>query len=691
MSVIELNGNYYALMKDSNGRSSVTQSYVKRMSSAFRTVGMQKREDDTSVNRYVNTGFPNGIGWARAKRDSGRGVGGMLDSTCWTALGPVTLGRLQETQTHVSPADHFKQAVNFNGELYGVFEEDYDTGEAAMSIYWRKFNAGTDTWDAVTYIDISTSGADEGARAFDMVVHKSLMFTVMNFGNGSAQFAYRIYTINAAESSADASGTGWPDTAGTHDYVTATVNERNNYDDDMARLLSFGNTLVVALFRDSAANDGDGLIEILSTVDSGSNWVSDVTIPSGYGPKALVDWYNLSVERSPVLVTAEGIYAIDIANNTFELIYGLDGDPATGRWAEVGNDGGLYVGFGSGQILRLAITDSNTLTVTNIGPPGDGLVAARQGHPTYMLRTPTEWLMVAYGGHASGKNASIFMIDTSVLLTDPETNKKYMPWHHMWQDSTGNLDIVAMAYSTASDGTARLHFAVEGAAASINYHIEEPFVHPEQSSTVKHQATSILRLPDDDLGDPQTTAMILQAYVDADDLSADTDDEFISLRYGTNGASDTTTTLGNFLSSALSQSFASGVGIAVRRIGINLLLDRGSTTTNTPKMHEFELQGHHVLQDKLAWDFVIDIAATVRDYSPDVTSGQSAEEVVISNLETVAQSTTLITFTSGRMTQTRVRVPNDIPPQFDLNIVDSGGKDTGYRTGFVTIRVEEGI
>ena len=108
-------------------------------------------------------------------------------------------------------------------------------------------------------------------------------------------------------------------------------------------------------------------------------------------------------------------------------------------------------------------------------------------------------------------------------------------------------------------------------------------------------------------------------------------------------------------------------------------------------MHEFELQGHHVLQDKLAWDFVIDIAATVRDYSPDVTSGQSAEEVVISNLETVAQSTTLITFTSGRMTQTRVRVPNDIPPQFDLNIVDSGGKDTGYRTGFVTIRVEEGI
>ena len=122
-----------------------------------------------------------------------------------------------------------------------------------------------------------------------------------------------------------------------------------------------------------------------------------------------------------------------------------------------------------------------------------------------------------------------------------------------------------------------------------------------------------------------------------------------------------------------------------------MLLDRSTTNTNTPKLQEFELQGQHVLQDKLAWDFVIDVAATARDYSPDVTSGQAAEEVIISNLETVAQSTTLVTFTAGRMTQAKVRVPNDIPPQFDLNVVDSFGKDTGRRTGFVRIRVEQGI
>ncbi len=139
-------------------------------------------------------------------------------------------------------------------------------------------------------------------------------------------------------------------------------------------------------------------------------------------------------------------------------------------------------------------------------------------------------------------------------------------------------------------------------------------------------------------------------------------------------------------------SFGSGAGVSAKRLGINLLFDRdNSPNTETPKMHEFELQGQHIMLDKKAWDFTIDIAATARDFPPTVTAGQKAEEVVITSLETIAQSTTLVTFTTGRMTQTRVRVPNDAPPQFALTVEDSFLDDTGYRTGFVTIRVEEAI
>ena len=50
-----------------------------------------------------------------------------------------------------------------------------------------------------------------------------------------------------------------------------------------------------------------------------------------------------------------------------------------------------------------------------------------------------------------------------------------------------------------------------------------------------------------------------------------------------------------------------------------------------------------------------------------------------------------MTFTSGRMTQTRVRVPNEGAPVFNLTVEDSFLDDPGYRTGFVTLRVEEGI
>jgi len=316
-----------------------------------------------------------------------------------------------------------------------------------------------------------------------------------------------------------------------------------------------------------------------------------------------------------------------------------------------------------------------------------------------MLKTPSEWLLVAYGGHAASREASIFMIDTSVLLTDPETGKKFMPWHHMWQDSTGNLDIVAMAYSTEDDATPRLHFAVEGTAASINYHIEEPFVHPNQSTTVQYQATSVLRLPDDDLGDPQTTATILQALVDADDLTAGSGgsggagDEFITLRYGLDGDADTTVSLGDFLSGTRTLSFgASSQGVAGRRIGINLLFDRSTTTTNAPKMNEFELQAHHVLIDKQFWEFTIDINATAEgETKPNVVANTDIHETIISALETVAESTTLVTFTAGGMDQVRVKVPNDSPPLFNLSVVNSNVNRAGYRTGFITMRVEEGI
>ena len=348
--------------------------------------------------------------------------------------------------------------------------------------------------------------------------------------------------------------------------------------------------------------------------------------------------------------------------------------------------------------MRMSLTDSNNLDVMNVGPPGDGLVTDRQGHANMIVNTPSEWLLVAYGGHSADHYASIFAIDTSVILKDEETGKRYMPWHSLYKYRVADKDITNIIYSTADDGVPRVHMAIEGANVSVVEHIEYPFDNPTQNTSIQYQESSVLRLPDDDLGDPQSNTMILQAMVDADDLGAGSGgsggsgDNHIEFRYGIDGASDSGTSLGDFLSGQKTLSFGSGAGISAKRIGINLLFTRDdSPNTETPLLHEFELQGQNVYLDKKAWDFTIDIAATARDFSPTVSANEKAEEVIISNIETVAQSTTLVTFTSGRMTQTRVRVPNEGAPVFNLTVEDSFLDDPGYRTGFVTLRVEEGI
>ena len=693
MAVIELNGNYYTLARGEDGKAPVVQSYVRRLASAYRAIGVQHRQDDTSVNRYVSPSFPKGIGWQRAKRDSGRGVGGLKDSTCFTMKGPISNGKLQQSATvSEGNSDHLKRFYDYDGVVVGLFQETYSSGSTDVYRH-EEFGGADDTWNGGQEIDESTQNA-YAMHIFDGCAYKGYQVAIMQSDANDEK--YKVMSSTGGSWATMASGASFPD----GDYVNPDQ-ENVDYNWHPGKILAFGNYLLIAIWLDDRAHpDGDDTISVYSTtaVATSATWAAECTgIPSVYGPRAFVDWYDLSGARSPVVVDPGGIYSIDIANNTFTKMYSLDGHEHNGHWSVVGNDGALYVGTGNGDIMRFYIPASGVLDVMTVGPPGDGLPTDRQGHVNCMTKTPSEWLLVSYGGHSADHYASIFAIDTSVILTDEETGKKYMPWHSLYKHSVANLDIPQIHYSALDDGVPRLHFSVEGTPDTLHF-IEYPLDNPALNTSIQYQLTSTLQLPDDDLGDPQSNTLILQAMVDADDLAAGTDgsggsgDNHIEFRYGIDGASDAGTSLGDFLSGQKTLSFGSGAGVSAKRIGINLLFDRDdSPNTETPKMHEFELQGQHIMLDKKAWDFTIDISATARDFSPTVTAGQKAEEVVITSLETIAQSTTLVTFTTGRMTQTRVRVPNDAPPQFALTVEDSFLDDTGYRTGFVTIRVEEAI
>lgn len=747
MATVKLGGYLFAI------KGGIKQFWVQRQTQPYRLQGVQSRDDDASVNRYRFPSFPLGIGFQEIHRESGYGVGGLLDSTSITNFPGVFPAGLHELQTHAAPADHLKRAQNFKGDLWGLFEEDYAAG-ATTDLVSRKFGATSDDQTGGGTLE-SGSGVLVGARGFDMVVHKSSLFAAACDSGGTEV----VYTVdNSADGVTwnDVSGTGFPDNAGTNRYITTTTTRRNNFDDDEARLLPYGNVLLMALYRDPTATDGDGQIAVYSTTDSGTNWALDVTIPSGDGPKAFVDWVDLDGARSPVLITAEGIYSINTTLNTYELIQELDGDPANGRWARVSNLGDLYVGLGTGKVLVISISDTGYKSSFISGPPGSGLVTARQGHVTYMLPVD-EYMLVAYGGHAANKYASIFMIDTQVVLKDPETGKQYNPWHHVYQHGTANLDIVALAYSTEDDATPRLHFAVEGAAASLCYHIEEPFTHPTQRTTKKYQASSIIRIGEDDMGDPHTASMVLFSQVFAANLSAAITGEYVSHQYGIDGAVDTTTTLGSYLSGDVDLSFFAtgsitvfadaGVGLVTVTSAAHGLVEGDSVTISGTTNYNGTFTIRDVATDTFAirdtwvaddatgtWHCYKGISAKtisqrltlIRDatdntdyvhlkeveyqsqnvylkkkawqFTIDVVgspvtpvANTNKSETIKANIEALAESGILVPFEYSETEGVKyVRVPNNQGPGFDLELHNSDNLNRGYVSGPITIIVEEG-
>lgn len=895
MASISFGGERYTLATE-KGKALLRQSYVAAQSSPIRTTGVTLREHDPSIGHYIFRSFPQGLGWTRMDRLIGRGSEGLRDATCDTRFRPCTLGRLHESQTHAVPLDHPKAFVNWNNDLYCLFEQDYASGALTCAAV-ASWDGATDTWGApdcplfnaassdsgvgtsltlshtvqstygnraliviaftntnlaaadfptgITYagtamtrlgsasidagdetaslwylvnpttgannVVASTSGSmgiwviamdyyfvnqttpvsdgqtnsgtatstsmtavtttsgdlvvggvmhmtqeattvgagqvelndlaensagiesseeraagtsvtwsaswatssnfvavaaalqasgfvtapettvAHGVRAFAMAVHKGALTILASRGGANEQ---HFQVFSSTNGTVFTPYTNLP--AGANNLLTTTITRRNNFDDDEAKMLDFGNLLIVAIYDDVT----DDQIEVYSTSDSGGTaWTSQGTARDRH-VHALLRWkdpYDLTT-TIPILVTERNVYKVDTTNNSLVAFLPdgiLTGDGNDGRGATIGLDGHLYLPLASGHILKVQVVTENAFVFTDIGPPGDGLVTARQGHCNMLIAPAERWLIAAYGGHAASRNASLFALDYAVQK-DPETGKEYQAWHSLYSEGDANIDLYLVGYSINDDSTARLHFALENASSAEMFHIEEPFVHPLASTTIKYQSSSYLRLPTDDLGDPHTTATFFQARVDADDLSASTAGEYIALQDGLDGNADTTNTRGNFLSGNLVIDYpddgtTSRVGVAGAKIASRLTFNRDAgDTTDTPLLYEVEIEAENRLVLRRAWDFTVDIEATARETPPDRVANTPIQETIIANLETAAEATTLQAFQPAQsFTETLVRVPNATPPIWNLEVAGSHGQQLGYRTGTVTIHVEE--
>jgi hypothetical protein len=692
---LSLNGNFYWTPAEPE-RGAIVPYMVQPQSNAIRTVGTQRRIDNKKINRYPHQGFPLGVGWSRMDRETGRGVGGLRDSTCETRFRTVELSINNVSQTHADPAQHPKGYLNAFGDLWCAFEEDYASGEATSS-FARKFASNAYSGGG----SISDAGNnDQGRRVFDLVHWEQRMYALVNGIDGSStaneELVYKIYSSLDGATWTEETGANFPDTPASNRYIPTSITRRNNFDDDMGKLVSFGGTLLAAVWRHPSSTDGDGLIEVLSKTDNSvaGAWTSHATLASGDGPKAFVVWRdptNLAV-TVPVVITAENIWKVDVSGNAVIALLPagvLTGDPNDGRDAHVGLDGNLYVPLGSGEILCIQVAETNQIVVTFVGPPGDGLVTARQGHVNAIVAPPGPWLFVSYGGHAADKTAGIWAIEYR-WQQDPQTGKHFRAWHHLYIESDDDIDIYLMGFSAAPDASPRLHFALEHATDAEMFVMGNPLISAKGTGTAQQKQTSgFIRLPTDDLGDPQSSAAVLQALVDADDLDASTSGEYIKLEDGLDGDADTTNDRGDFLSGDKDLTYGtSNRGVSAKTIASRLTLHRsgGAGGVASPALYEFEIQARNKLTVLRGWQVPIDLELTAAE------RGDIRVVDVQAELDAIMDSVTLLPliFIDQSTTEHEVEVVQHGPSAFVAQ-VDPGTIEAGDHSGLVTLWLEEVI
>ena len=668
------------------GESRIGIMGVEQEPPVIRDIGVELRRNLQNATRYIHREYRMGVGWNRADRGTGRGTQGLRDSTWETRYRIAEHAILHESQSHASPANHIRRFVGpFKGDFFCFFEEDY-ANNAITDVVCRVFGGTSDNWTGGGTIESAGANA-QGMRCYDAVIHGSRMYAfVTNDGDDDG-----VSSLVIARSS---DGVTWEEmgtvTQRTFSGPAQAIHRRNNFDDFGGRLLSSGGLLISAEF-----NSASGGIRVRSTPDPEADspvMTTATSVPAEVGPKALVDWYGLNSNgvwvASPVLIVSEGVFSLDIAGQSNALVYRLDGDPSTGLWADVGDDGDLYIGMGNGDLVALHVPEngSGPIQRRKVGPPGDGFVAARQGHVNFVLgRTGLDQLFVAYGGHAAGQTASIWAIDFE-KQRDPSTGKLFQAWHHMYVEADENVDITQLALSSEDDQTPRLHFVLEGGQEEM-FHLERPDVSGAASGiSIKRQSSAYMELAEEDFDDPHGETTVLRVRAEADGLDTvatieagnGTNTNHIEVEYGINGGAWTAVSDFAFLGSddlqaefgRLNQNIngqeESGdpEGIAARTLRLRITGYRDATETNGPQLKEVEVQGVNQVDDLIRAIIPIDLDATSEGQ-------QRTPEQVHDEVLTIIRSDILVPFEYGRQSVIYVKCRMIHAAELESDVVSS--------------------
>ena len=434
-------------------------------------------------------------------------------------------------------------------------------------------------------------------------------------------------------------GATWvsPTTPITNNLLTNSVTAQEDLDGGL--LASIGGELVAAVWHES-----NGTITFFSSTDGGTIFADEnIDIGSSNGPQGLVVYPDIDGTEKLYLGTAEGLYLIDTSPSTwvFDLIHAMPYSTDNCRGMTI-HQGSIWFAEGVSNdepapIYKLTVQGDSRGIESGFGLSyGDGVPVDLLG-PVKDMVSSSDFLYIAVGGGAGSRHARVCCWNGR-------------GWHSVHKHASADEPIEWIDVGAEDDSKQRLHFAIKTATAkSTSKFLAYPNTNPSSGVAIKYEAYNAnhagnIELPYYDFGMPQEEKNFTRIHVIADDLNSSAADEFIEAKYGLNNATRDVD-IGDFISTVTGISLGSNAGVKAKNIGLKILLKRGSTNTDTPKLRDIAVEGYVVPEVAYQHEMLIDIDATAQ-------SGGTTTEVVYSNLRTLIATVTQVTLEFGSESRT---------------------------------------
>mgnify|MGYP005813387329 FL=1 len=382
-------------------------------------------------------------------------------------------------------------------------------------------------------------------------------------------------------------------------------------------------------------DEDNGQIEIWKSTNQGDDWtaVSTAVVTSGSGPRGHALFPDRNGDMGIAFGSAEAVYMLDVSAGTISIIesLGFHDNHCHGLTTYLG---ALYVSTGDGGVLKISYIDGQYVS-EEVGPNKfDGLPVARQGY-FHMFSTSRGFLIGSYGGHSGTTKASILLYNGA-------------GWHALYTSATANRIIPFVGFSSADDGTERMHFWLILSTTTQSSHFQAtPLNNPGDGGTYKYEATGLLLLPEQSLDLPEVPAVWLTVDADAVGLaSQSSSQEYVTVDYGIQGGDWQDSELGHLESGVTSLSFGSGLGVSSPTMLLSLEFKRRSgTDTEYVFVRNFTASLRKVYSTRYAYRMIIDAEATALAHRS--TFGNA--DGVITQLEAIQDSITQVTLKYGKI------------------------------------------